>query len=74
MGKPGCLVSVGNYSTYALEIKHVHISHTVDDSKIRRSPVEVGSLSTIIYTFFSHPRWCRISEPSTVAMENGTFV
>ena len=36
--------------------------------EIRRSPVEV-SLSTMIYKVlivFIHPRWCRISEPSTV--------
>ena len=30
--------------------------------------VEVGSLSTIIYKFFLHPRWCRIS--SINSMDN----
>ena len=31
----------------------------------RRSPVEVGSLTHYLQRFL-HPRWCRISEPSTV--------
>ena len=41
---------------------------TVDGSDIRRSPVEVGSLSHL-YGFI-HPRWFsrRISEPSTVSL------
>ena len=35
---------------------------TVDGSEIWRSPVEVGSLSLIIYKVrFIHPRWLRIS-------------
>ena len=38
---------------------------TVDGSEIRRSPVEVGSLAHYLQGFI-HPRWCRISEPSTV--------
>ena len=33
--------------------------------EIRRSPVELGSLSHYLQGFI-HPRWCRISEPSTV--------
>ena len=33
--------------------------------EIRRSPVEVGSLSHYLQGFI-HPRWCRISEPSIV--------
>ena len=44
------------------------ISHTVDGSDIRRSPVEVGRLSTSIYDGFQkRPRWLLgISEPSIV--------
>ena len=38
---------------------------TVDGSEIRRSPVEFGSPSHYLQGFL-HPRWCRISEPSTV--------
>ena len=38
---------------------------TVDGSEILRSPVEVASLSQYLRRFL-HPRWCRISEPSTV--------
>ena len=34
--------------------------NTVDGSEIRRSPVEVGSLSHYLPGFI-HPRWCRIS-------------
>ena len=37
-------------------------------AEIRRSPVEVGSLSHYLQGFI-HPRWCRISEPSTVWLE-----
>ena len=33
--------------------------------EIRRSPVEVGSLSHYLQGLI-HPRWCRISEPSTI--------
>ena len=33
--------------------------------EIRRSPVELGSLFHYLQGFI-HPRWCRISEPSTV--------
>ena len=33
-------------------------SDTVDGSEIRRSPVEVGSLSHFLQCFI-HPRWCR---------------
>ena len=34
------------------------VSNTVDGSEIRQeSPVEVGSVSTIIYQGFIHPRW-----------------
>ena len=41
---------------------------TVDGSEIRRSPVEVGSLSHYLEDFI-HPRWFsrQISEPSTVS-------
>ena len=42
-----------------------NMSHTVDGSEIRRSPVEVGSWSHYLQGFIN-PRWCRISEPSTV--------
>ena len=33
-----------------------------------RSPVEVGSLSHYYLGFQHHPRWCRISEQSTVSL------
>ena len=33
---------------------------TVDGSEIRRSPVEVGSLSHYLQGFI-YPKWCRIS-------------
>ena len=42
--------------------------HTVHGSEILRSPVEVGSLSRYLQGFL-HPRWCRISEPSTVSCQ-----
>ena len=38
----------------------------VDGSEILLSPVKVGSLSHYLQGFL-HPRWCRISEPSTVS-------
>ena len=48
----------------------IRVDFLVEDSKGRnpgRKPVELGSLSTIIYNvFFLHPRWCRISEASAV--------
>ena len=40
--------------------------HTIDGSEIRHPPVEVGSLSRYLHCFI-RPRWCRISEPSTVS-------
>ena len=45
-------------------------SHTVDGSEIRRSLVEIGSLSHYLQVFYLHPRCCRISEPSTVSVSS----
>ncbi len=42
------------------------LGQTVGGSEIRRSPVEVDSLSHYLQGFI-HPRWCRFSEPLTVA-------
>ena len=39
--------------------------HTVDGSEIRRSPVEVGSLSHYLQGFI-HSRWLAGFRPSTV--------
>ena len=39
---------------------NLEMTPTVDGSEIRRSPVEVGSLSHYLLGFI-HPRWCRIS-------------
>ena len=38
---------------------------TVDGSKIRPAPVEVGTFSHYFQSFI-HRRWCRTSEPSRV--------
>ena len=38
---------------------------TVDGSEIRRSPVEVGSLSHNLQSFM-HPRWCSISSINSI--------
>ena len=47
--------------------KLFNIPPTVDGSEIRRSPVEVGSLSHYVHGFL-HTRWLiGISEPSTVS-------
>ena len=40
-------------------------SHTVDASEIRRSPVEVGSLSHYLQGSI-YPRWCRISSINSI--------
>ena len=45
-------------------------SHAVDGSEIRRSLVEIGSLSHYLQVFYLHPRCCRISEPSTVSVSS----
>ena len=41
---------------------------TVDGSEIRRSPVEVGSLSHYLQGFL-HPRWCRISSINSIFIQ-----
>ena len=43
----------------------VNINNTVDGSEIRRSPVEVGSLSHYLQGFI-HPMWCRISSIDSI--------
>ena len=50
------------------------ITDTADGSEIPLSPVEVGSWSHYILSFF-HPRWFsrRISEPSTAAGNSRSF-
>ncbi len=40
-------------------------THTVDGSQIRRSPVEVGSLSHYLQGFI-HPKWCRMSSINSI--------
>ena len=45
-------------------------SNTVDGSEIRRSPVEVGSLSHYLHGFI-HPRWFAGFLPSTVPLNVG---
>ena len=52
-------------------IDHLLFRLTVDGSEIRREPVEVG-LSHYLQGF-THPRWCRISEPSTVVVFKSNF-
>ena len=52
----------GDLGTHLLNLGYF-CSDTVDGSEIRRSPVEVGSLSHYLQGFL-HPRWCRISSIS----------
>ena len=40
---------------------------TVDGSEIRRSPVEVGSLSHYLQGFI-HSRWCRINSINSIIL------
>ena len=40
---------------------------TVDGSELRRSPVEVGSLSPYVQGFLQ-PRWCRISSINGITL------
>ena len=59
-------LSSGKLTCRWLEDSHFSVGNTVDGSEIRRSPVEVGSLSHYLYGFI-HLRWLfGISEPSTV--------
>ncbi len=46
--------------------------HTLDGSEIRRSPVDMANIPLFTWFYnFMHPRWCRISEPSTVVLLRG---
>jgi len=57
--KSSSMISLRSFRNVRFETSKVH---TVDGSEIRRSPVEVGSLSHDLHGFV-HPRWfsCRIS-------------
>ena len=48
------------------------MSHTVDGSEIRRSPVEVGSLSHYLRSFIHPNGGCLGFQPSTVVAEKTT--
>ena len=56
-------------SMYGILNLHFGMFHTVDGSEIWLKPVDVDSLSQYSYGFTHHPRWWRISEPSTVGLE-----
>ena len=65
-----CAWQKGPWWSHGRNIQHTtRLLPTVDGNQKSgiNSPVEVGSLSTIIYRVFIHPRWLfGISEPSTV--------
>ena len=66
------MVRVGDFSRTVFHKK----KHTVAGSEIRRSPVQVGSLSPL-FTGFRHPRWLfgissikSIQRPNVNSFEN----
>ena len=66
------MVRVGDFSRTVF-----HKKNTVAGSEIRRSPVQVGSLSPFLFTGFRHPRWLfgissikSIQRPNVNSFEN----
>ena len=54
--------------SYYTRFRSTHLRHTVDGSDIRRSPVEVGSLSNYLQGLIFPGGDNRISQPSTVGL------
>ena len=60
------------FQTFSRTLNSGSIIHTVDGSEIRRSPVEVDSLSHYLQGFI-HPRWCRISSINSINSSPTSF-